>query len=861
MKNAILRILFGVIVFLVTVFGLELAGTQSGTDTTQEMAMASLPVLAMDVAGRECNEMHGYRTERDLTQIRPAITPVGTDRLVVLHVRSYQSVITGMTFEVRDPEDGRLVEATAVPVPTAGSMQAAAGNASYDLSFTIKDLIEEEKEYFLVILCDLADGRTIRYYSRILETEEDYDEALSFAERFHSGTFAADEELKTYLESDESGDNSTFARVTIHSSFEQVTWGGLKVESTPCHLQMTQIAGNELELNLDYMVERETDAEENNKSSVLYYHCREFYRLREGTERYYLIDYERGMDQILDPTGDHYGDDLISLGIIDPDFPYLKSSGSAFAFVNEGRLFVCSPSDQTVAYVFGFADPEDTDERDLFGEHEIRILRVDEAGNTEFAVCGYMNRGAHEGEAGTALYSYNSVYRTIEERAFIPYAGSYEVLALYLQRLCYLNGRGQYHFLQSDTLYTLRVDQRTVSVTEEGLSSGHFCTSQDGRMAAWNTEDSNQEEVTVLDLATMARRTVSAGAGERVIPIGFLQNDLVYGRVRQEDVETDLLGTEFLPVTAIEIVSGSLEEQGHYEAPGYCITAWEVGENQITLHRALRVVSEDGSVQYQQAEDDQIVATLAGEGTPSRVRTLAVDLLETIVEIDAIGLDADRIHYVRPREMMTEGSRTASVPVTGRRDPGGQYIVYGLTGAQLLTEDAASAVRYAGEVSGSVIGEGGELVYRTGSMLPRNQLMVMSKSEDVIQAMGQDAVDACIDRILEFEGRDRSMTAPDVPAGQAAVHGAAGDLRHFLPDARIYLLTGCSLKEVLYYVSIEKPVLALRGAQDPVLIIGYNDEIIVLSDPATGTVHSVPRKELERQLEQSGNRFLAYSTT
>lgn len=35
-------------------------------------------------------------------------------------------------------------------------------------------------------------------------------------------------------------------------------------------------------------------------------------------------------------------------------------------------------------------------------QHDIKILNVDEKGNTTFAVCGYMNRGSHEGETGSA---------------------------------------------------------------------------------------------------------------------------------------------------------------------------------------------------------------------------------------------------------------------------------------------------------------------------------------------------------------------------------------------------------------------------------------------------------------------------
>ena len=57
-----------------------------------------------------------------------------------------------------------------------------------------------------------------------------------------------------------------------------------------------------------------------------------------------------------------------------------------------------------VSLVFSFADAENTDIRNMLMQHDIKILNVDEKGNTTFAVCGYMNRGSHEGETGSAVY-------------------------------------------------------------------------------------------------------------------------------------------------------------------------------------------------------------------------------------------------------------------------------------------------------------------------------------------------------------------------------------------------------------------------------------------------------------------------
>ena len=41
---------------------------------------------------------------------------------------------------------------------------------------------------------------------------------------------------------------------------------------------------------------------------------------------------------------------------------------------------------------------------------DIKIARVDEAGSIDFVVYGYMNRGDHEGEVGTAVYHLSLIH-------------------------------------------------------------------------------------------------------------------------------------------------------------------------------------------------------------------------------------------------------------------------------------------------------------------------------------------------------------------------------------------------------------------------------------------------------------------
>ena len=90
------------------------------------------------------------------------------------------------------------------------------------------------------------------------------------------------------------------------------------------------------------------------------------------------------------------------------------------SFVQAGELWNYNRDRDEVSLVFSFADAENTDTRNMLMQHDIKILNVDEKGNTTFAVCGYMNRGSHEGETGSAVYYYNIEQNSVEENYSYP---------------------------------------------------------------------------------------------------------------------------------------------------------------------------------------------------------------------------------------------------------------------------------------------------------------------------------------------------------------------------------------------------------------------------------------------------------
>lgn len=98
----------------------------------------------------------------------------------------------------------------------------------------------------------------------------------------------------------------------------------------------------------------------------------------------------------------------ILLGIASSDILYeTNSSGNIVSFVRNGNLWTYNVKQNELAQVFSFSNIEGNDARSRCDQHNIRIISVEKNGSTAFAVYGYMNRGAHEGEVGVDIYYYD----------------------------------------------------------------------------------------------------------------------------------------------------------------------------------------------------------------------------------------------------------------------------------------------------------------------------------------------------------------------------------------------------------------------------------------------------------------------
>ena len=72
-------------------------------------------------------------------------------------------------------------------------------------------------------------------------------------------------------------------------------------------------------------------------------------------------------------------------------------------------------------------------------------------------------------------------------------------------------------------------------------------------------------------------------------------------------------------------------------------------------------------------------------------------------------------------------------------------------------------------------------------------------------------------------------------------------------------LSGCSTDSMLYYIGIGSPVIAIVEDDMAVLIVGYDNNNLMIYDPREGVVGKKGIRDSKEWFAANGNRFLTYA--
>ena len=844
------------VVFIASLLIFSVVLNQGNTDMTMEMAPASLPVASILIEDHKVNEMHGYSQRMNAASIRESLTPIGEHRKVAFQIDMYGQELEELRFEVRSVDGERLIEDTRVT-------DYAKDGDTISASVNLKDLITENVEYNFILILKLADGRDVYYYTRVIQNDDTVmAEKLEFVLDFHKKTFdkEAAKELAIYLEPSSEGDNSNFGNVDIHCNLNQVSWGNMNVEEIEeTSVTICELSTNLASVRLGFIVQVKEGKITNT------YRVEEFYRVRYTKERFYLLNYNRTMEEIFPMEKSSFANNKIVLGIQSEDIQMEESDGgNIMAFENAGRVYCYDVTENKLAQLHAFFDSENFDVRTYYDRSEIKILDVEENGNVSFMVYGYMNRGTHEGEVGVEVFYYNHLLNTIEEQIFIEYDKSPQILMADIEKLAYINRNNDLFALIEGTIYKINMGEKRSEIIISGLSEDNLYVSGSNQMVVWqeDKEAAAVKKLTLMNLNTEEITTIQAGAGEYCKAVGFMNEDVIYGLANVEDVSEDQFGTYVFPMKELLIQAENGAILKRYQSEDIYIMAGEINGNQLNLTRAKGTRRERTEKETEEAlipipvpleltptTDDQITSNVVAEEGTNKIVEAVTDLYETIQQIELKKeIEAKSVQFLTPKEVMYEGGR--NLVLEDETEPVQRYLVYTRGELSAIYSDAGKAVLYAYEQVGTVLDEEGNQIYCRRELATRNQIMAIKEAEATKE---RDSLAVCLNTILQLEGVSRN-TEYMLAQGE----NAYGILQNVLKDYQILNLSGCTMDAMLYYVNQDIPVLSIKEDGTAVLIIGFNQQNIVLMDPENGKIYKKGMNDSREMFKENGNRFMTY---
>lgn len=840
MRKGVLKGIVLGAVFIITVVVTSLLTHKNNVDLTTKMSAATLPMVYLEENGTAVNELYGYTVEMDGTGVRDTIAPLSEDLILPVHVKAFQSQIEEISYQVRTMDMERLIEEG-----TIESFQQKDGEVSLELKF--QNLLEEETEYMLVLKVK-ADGRDIYYYTRIIRESGYYvKEAVEFAQDFHEKSFSGQNvsSLATYLEPRAEQSNDSLQKVTIHSSLNQVAWADFKGERLNKPIPSIKEIGEAYNtVVLNYVV---TSVGE--KGEVEYYNVEEYYRVSFShvNNRMHLLNYERTMNEIFRGENGGVESDGISLGIRSEDVEYMANErGSVTAFVQEGELWSYNRDENRLSKIYSFRGAEGIEERENNPNHQIKILKIDETGSMNFVVFGYMNRGTHEGNTGIAVYHYDGVENTTEEELFIPSDKSYEVLKAEWTNMFYVSDGNMFYLLAGDSLWGINLYTRETHEVLKELKAGQYAAAANGRYIAWqDSEDRYHAKVLkVMDLEGEEIREVKAEKGEYLIPVGFVQNDFVYGAARKSEVAEDSAGNTQFPMYRIRIVDEKSEIIKDYQKDRYYITKAYVEEETVFMDRVYQNGTEYISVDQDTIKNQQLEA-----GKNVTVATRMPEIKQKIVRFAFAGKTEETIdipQVVVPKEILVKEDRAVKLDAATKQEI---YYVYRAGKIVKATPFVAEAVISADEEMGVVIGDHQKYIWRRGRKTTQS---AVGEAEIDLSGKGAGSVARCLTAILQTENINM-----DVEGLLAQGETPKQILEEALSEYKVMDLTGCSLEQVLYYVSLKTPVFAMVGSE-ALLIEGYDEHNTILYNPETNTTYKKGLKDSDTMFTEAGKVFCGY---
>lgn len=783
------------------------------------MSEATLPVvMAKTEAGTLYNAMHGYTCEVDYSRLSTDLTLLPSDKKLAVAIDTYGESVSSISYKIRDSRDMSLIESTKVE-------NFDSSPSRVETVLNIKNLISDEVKYILEITLNTKNHENVYYYTTVVSGMSDgIQEKLDYVIEFNKNTYDASNvnEISKYLETTASADNSNYGKINIYNSLDQVRWGDLHpfIESNIIP-SLYESDGDTAVIAIDYTV-----GAGNDNDSYDTYTVHEYYRIRKTTRAMYLLNFERESNQVFDGRNDLLSSGKINLGIqLDSDIELMDDDKNNYTyFENEGSLWCYDKSSNTFTKVFAFASDDTDNIRERYERHKIKILDVTEDGNAQFIVYGYMNRGIHEGATGVSLYSYNYVSNETEELLFIPVNMSYEALGETVGDVAYVSDDRSFYIVLNDTMYSISLDSREVMTAIDKMSKGTYKVSGNGRIIAYSTNGElyNTDSIRVFNMERVNDYTIDAPPGDKLMVLGYVNTDLIYGIAHSTDIINDENGITTFPMYKVCIMNECYELIKEYEQDGVYVSSANVDGLRINLDRVAK--SDSG---YSAVSVDQLInkdENNTSEHASFDIISTSLRKVEQVIVLPKGGGKPDSVITRAAGSVEYKENRTIDINDIhiGTCE---RYNVIGKGRYYSSYDDADKAIIAAAGNYGNVYDGENNIIwkrFKTSSYMIKG--FSLSSSYGNSYAAASHAVES-------FMGSDKNLTR--------------------------LTLKGISFENALSFVSDGKPVIA-KTDDGYVVITAYDTSNVTYIDASTGSEVTQTQANATKLFTQAGNIYVTY---
>lgn len=843
----IVKLMVLLLIFSGTIFIVNKMNNAGVDQVTTEMEQSTIPVMYVRYDEQMINMLHGYTGKVDTTCFRDTITPMDYGQTIEIWSGQGDEAFLGYEYELRSQYQGDLIENDVI-----SDVKKEDG---YDkLAITFRTKLEELSEYVLVVKALRGEEQSpVRYYTRVV-VENDFhtSQLLKFVENFNNALFdkkEAEKVISKSIEPNEQGNNDYLSKVNIHSSFDTITFASLApIRLTKPVAGIKEIDDSYAIIQLKYLI----SATENKVPETFF--VTEDYRVRFVNENndVYLLDYNRKQDQVFSIDNINTTSGIFKLGILDQkDFKYITSSNQhKIAFVQTRQLWYYDYDKGSISNVFAFCqDSNYTDPRASCDDNNIRLLSMDDKGNIAFAVYGYMNSGKYEGKVGIALYRYIAEKNRLDELLFIENNKPYNILKEDMETLMYLNEKDEFFYFDNDCIVKVDIKELKSELFIEDILNENLAVSADNRIIGYpdalHLEDCTK--VTVLDLESGASRVENASENERLRAIGFVQKDLVLGRIKQEDIVVALDKTVVCPISSIDVIDAGNNVVKSYSDPGIYVMSAKAEDGVIYLEKATKV-----GLEFKESTPDFI--TYKEDEDPNKILD---EYKYTDDAYNQLYLNFPDYMFMgdKPKLMITKEAVTdedVTVKITfDHINP--KFYAFGqghyMTDYLSLNE----AVRTAYENAGVVIDDNGIILWRKIAVKDYHTVadkVRLYHVEDIDETLA-----ACIYMMGVYEEKN-----PDYSAMKEELSSdvSVEDVILKYVGRQGTDITGCDFENGLYYLCKDAPVITRFADGTYVLVTSYNGERIRYINPLEESDTVESRDEFEKKVMDSGNVFISY---